>query len=93
VTTAISFARARNIRKLLIDGSNLTVIERPGYASQYFFAHDWARAAAGSVRVAIVVKPDRFDPQKFATTVAANRGFTADSFTSVEDALSWLERM
>ena len=45
----------------------------------------------GVVRVALVVRPERFDPRKFSTTVAANRGFTADAFTTEEEALNWLQ--
>jgi hypothetical protein len=93
VTAAITFARARLIRKLLIDASNLIVIEKPSYGSQYFFVRDWARAAAGCVCVAIVVRQERFDLQKFGTTVAANVGFIADSFTTEEDATIWLQSL
>jgi hypothetical protein len=93
VATAVAFARAHVIRKLLIDTSNLTVSEKSSYATQYFFTDDMARVAAGAVRVALVVKPERFDTRKFSTTVAANRGFTVDTFTTEEDALKWLESL
>jgi hypothetical protein len=33
------------------------------------------------------------DPQKFGTTVAANFDFTADVFTTEQDAMIWLERV
>jgi hypothetical protein len=41
----------------------------------------------------VVVKPETFDPRKIAITVAANRGFIADAFTTEEDALRWLESL
>src|SRR5262245_19036923 len=92
VTTAIAFARARRIRKLLVDASNLTGFEPPGIAARYFYMHGWARAAGGYVRVAFLARPEMIDPQKFGRTVAANVGFTADVFTTEEDALNWLQR-
>jgi hypothetical protein len=91
VTTAIAFARAHRIRKLLVDASNLTGFEPPGIATRYFYMHDWARASAGSVRVAFLARPEMIDPQKFGRTVAANVGFIANVFTTEEDALNWLQ--
>jgi hypothetical protein len=91
VTGAIAFARSLHIRKLLVDASNLTGFEPPDVAMRYFFIQEWARAAEGGVRVALVARPEMIDPRKFGTTVAANRGFTADAFTTEEDALNWLE--
>ncbi len=91
VTTAIAFARARRIGKLLVDGSSLTGYGPPSIAERYFFIHDWARAAAGAVRVAFVTKPEMIDAQKFGRTVAANVGFIADAFTTEEEARAWLK--
>jgi hypothetical protein len=91
VRAAIEFARARHIRKLLVDASNLTVFEPPSIARRYFFVHDWARAAAGRVRVAFLARPEMIDPQKFGHTVAANVGFITDVFTTEEDAQIWLQ--
>ena len=91
VTDAIVFAREHRIRKLLVNTSNLTGYETPDVATRYFFVHDLARAAARSVRVALVTRPERIDPQKFGITVAANCGVIAEVFTSEEDALKWLE--
>jgi len=90
VTDAIVFAREHCIRKLLVNTSNLTGYEPPSLTARYFFVHDWARTAR-DVRIALVTRPERIDPQKFGITVAANRGFIAEVFTSEEDALKWLE--
>ena len=91
VTDAIIFAREHRIRKLLVNTSNLPGYEPPGIATRYFFVHDWARASGRRVRVALVTRPERIDPQKFGITVAANLGSIAEVFTSEEDALKWLE--
>lgn len=90
VTSAIAFARARGIRKLLVDASDLTGFDPPGIASRYFYIHSWARAAEGSVRVAFLARPELIDQQKFGRTVAANVGFIADVFTTLPEALLWL---
>ena len=91
VTGAIAFARSLHIRKLFVDISNVTGFESPDVVSRYFYIHEWARAAGGLVRVALVARPEMIDPQKFGITVAANIGFIAEVFTSEEDALKWLE--
>src|SRR5215510_711649 len=91
VTDAIAFAREHRIGKLLVNTSNLTGYEPPDLATRYFYVHDWARAAARHVRIALVARPEMIDPQKFGITVAANLGFIAEVFTSEEDALKWLE--
>jgi hypothetical protein len=90
VMTAIDFARVRGVRKLLVDVSNLTGFEPPSVIERYFFVHDWARAAGGVVRVALVTTPEMLDPQRFGRTAAENIGFTANAFTAEEDALIWL---
>src|SRR5262245_55675800 len=90
VASAIGFARSLNIRKLLVDITNLTGFEPPDLASRYFIIHEWARAAGNCVRVALVVRPEMIDPRMFGMTVAANIGFVADVFTTEKDALIWL---
>src|SRR5215510_5963200 len=84
VATAIDFARSVNIRKLLVDITNLTGFEPPDVSLRFFIIHTWARAAEGRVCVAIVARPEMLDHLKFGTTVAANVGFAADSFTTEE---------
>jgi hypothetical protein len=90
VATAIGFARSINIRRLLVDITELTGFEPPDLALRYFIIHEWARAAGRSVHVAIVARPEMIDNQKFGSIVAANIGFVADAFTTEEDALTWL---
>jgi hypothetical protein len=93
VATAIGFARSINIRRLLVDITELTGFEPPDLALRYLIIHEWARAAGKSVSVALVVRPEMIDQQKFGSTVAANIGFVADAFTTEEDALTWLWRV
>jgi hypothetical protein len=95
VTEGIAFARSLDIRKLMVDISNLEGFEPPGVVLRYFLIHEWARAAGRAICVALVTKPEMVDsevvdPRKIGTAVAAEIGFTADVFTTEEDALNWL---
>ncbi len=93
VTAAIALAREKGIRKLLIDVTGLTGFVSPSLASRYQMVHEWARAAGGLVRVAMVVRPEMIDPRKFGITVAGNAGLIADVFSTEETALAWLRRI
>jgi hypothetical protein len=91
VTSAITFARERHIRKLLVVTSGLKGFEPPSITDRYFFVQEWALAAKGAVRVAVVARPEMIDSRKFGVTVAVNRGLVGDVFASEEEALAWLQ--
>ena len=91
VTDAITCARERNCREILIVTTALTGFESPSITERYFFVQEWVLASGGAVRVAMVVRPDMIDPRKFGVTVAANRGLTAEVFASAEEAVAWLD--
>jgi hypothetical protein len=98
VTEAIAFARSLDVRKLLIDITNLEVFEPPGVVLRYFLIQEWARAAGRSVCLPLVTGPEMVDsemadPRKIGTIIATEIKFTADIFTTEEDALRWLERV
>src|SRR5258707_4931108 len=91
MTSAISFAREQNIRNLLVITSALTGFEAPSLAARYFFVKEWAKASNGTVRIAMVARPEMIDAQKIGGTVAANTGLSGDVFTSEAEALAWLQ--
>jgi hypothetical protein len=91
VAAAIESARSRGLRKLLLDTLALEGLESPGIGTRFFLSRQWAVAAAGAVRVAVVASPRMLDPQKFGVVVARNFGTTAEAFTSVAEALAWLQ--
>jgi hypothetical protein len=93
VAAAVALARERHVRSLLVNVSRLTGFKPPSLIDRYHFMHEWARAAGGSVRIAMVARPELIDPQKFGVTVGANIGLTSDVFTSEEEALRWLEEL
>ena len=87
---AIVAAREQNVGRLLVDAAGLTGFEPPSLTDRYYMAREWADAARGLVRVAMVVQPHLIDPQKFGVTVAANFGLSADVFSSEVQAIDWL---
>jgi hypothetical protein len=76
VASAITFARAQQIRKLLVVTLGLTGYAPPAISARYLLMKKWSAAGGASVQVAIVTKPEMVDPQKFGVTVAANHGLT-----------------
>jgi hypothetical protein len=93
VTSALVLAREQQIKKLLVVATGLTGFESPSLSSRYFFIQEWARAAQGSVSVAMVVQPELIDPQKFGVTVGENAGLRSEVFASEQEALVWLQNL
>ena len=90
VMAAITFSREQRIRNLLIDTTNWTGHKSPGTLERFNWAQAFAEAARSVVKVALVVRPEMMDPDKFEVTVARNRGLTGNVFDSEKDALAWL---
>lgn len=90
VTVALAHARTHGIKELLVNATGLTGFPPPTLGERYFIVENWARVARGAVRVALVLRPEYIDPQKFGITVALNRRLIADVFELEEPALAWL---
>lgn len=90
VVEAINFAREQKIRNLLIDTTNWTGHESPDTLERFTWAQAFAEAAHSAVKMAMVVRPEMMDSDKFEVTVARNRGLEGNVFVSEEDALAWL---
>lgn len=90
VIEALTFAKEHDVRRLLIDTTPWTGHESPGTLERYEVAAAFAHAAGSKVRVAMVVRPEMMDPDKFEVRVAKNRGLTGNVFDSEKDALAWL---
>ena len=90
VNDAIAHARDRGISKLMVNVTELTGFESPPIGTRYFFVREWAQTARGAVTIAMVLREDFIDPQKFGVMSAANAGLLADVFTTEEDAEEWL---
>ncbi len=92
VTEAIMFAREQRVRRLLIDTTKWTGHASPDTLERYTVATEFAKAAGSDVKLAMVVRPELMDPDKFEVMVATNRGLNGNVFDSEKDAVEWLLR-
>jgi hypothetical protein len=90
VTSTITYCRERGMRKLMVNTCGLTGFGPPPLHVRYFFMHDWGRAAAGALCIAMVARPEMIDPEKFGVMVGRNIGLTCDVFASEPEAEAWL---
>jgi hypothetical protein len=90
VIPAIEFARKQHVRRLLVDTTGWTGHKSPGTLQRYEVASIFAKAAGPTLMLAMVVRPEMMDPDKFEVMVAKNRGLTGNVFDSEQDALAWL---
>ena len=90
VIGAITFAREQRMHKLLIDTTNWTGHDSPDTLERFTWASAFAQAAGSTVKLAMVVRPELMDPEKFEVTVARNRGLMGNVFDSERAALAWL---
>jgi hypothetical protein len=85
------YCKRANKNKLLLDFMGAYGYGKLYLADRYFFgeqAQIFTRYEL--VKVAVVARPERVDPEKFADKVAQNRGINLRSFTNAEDAREWL---
>ena len=92
-TAAIALARAQQLPKLLILATGLELPSAPTVLDRYRIGERWAEAAGAAICVAVVTRAELIDPQKFAVTVAMNRGARADVFDSEAAARAWLAQL
>ena len=91
VIEVITFSQEQGMRNLLIDTTSWTGHESPDTLARYDVAQAFADAArCSAVKLAMVVRPEMMDPDKFEVTVARNRGLVGNVFDSEKDALAWL---
>lgn len=90
IIEAIHFSRKQGLRNLLIDTTNWTGHASPDTVERFTVAEAFSEAARSSVKLAMVVRPELMDPDKFEVTVATNRGMKGNVFDSEKDALAWL---
>ena len=90
VIEVITFAREQGMRHLLIDTTRWTGHASPDTLERFTVVQACAEAARSAVKVAMVVRTEMMDPEKFEVTVAKNRGLVGNVFDSEKDALTWL---
>ncbi len=89
VIEAITFSRSQGISNLLVDTTHWTGHGPPTVTERYHFASLFTEVA-GTVKVALVVRPEMTRPDKFEVTVARNRGMDGNVFDSEKEAMAWL---
>ena len=89
MTRALEYALAQNIKKLLVNATDLAM-PIPTLPDRFFAVREWAQVAGGRVRLSVVLSPEIIDPEKFGVLVARNAGLMANIFTSEPEALEWL---
>ena len=90
VIEVITFAREHGMPNLLVDTTGWTGHASPDTLERYNVARAFAEAARSVVKLALVVRPEMMDPNKFEVTVAKNRWLVGNVFDSEKDALAWL---
>ena len=90
VIEALTFAREQGIRNLLIDTTHWTGHQNPTTLERFNWAEAFAIAARTKVKLAMVVRSEFMDPERFEVTVARNRGLFGNVFDSEKAALEWL---
>lgn len=91
VVAALIYAREQRIRNLLADLTGLTGFPSPSLVARYELMKNGALAAGGAVRIAMVVRPEIFDPEKFGVLVGKHLGLVSDVFLTEPEALAWLQ--
>jgi hypothetical protein len=85
------YCKRANKNKLLLDFTGALGYGKLYLADRYFFGEQaQIFARYDLVKVAVVARPERVDPEKFADVVAQNRGINLRSFTNVGEAREWL---
>jgi len=90
VTRAITFARQQQVPKLLVNVTGLTGFPSPTLAQRYFAVREWAAASKGFLRIAMVIRTEMIDPEKFGVIAGRNAGLRGDVFLAEPEALAWL---
>ena len=90
VIEVLTFAREQGLRKMLIDTTGWTGHASPGTFERFRVAEAFTKAAGSALKVAMVVRPEMMDPEKFEVVVATNRGLNGNVFDSEPEALAWL---
>ena len=88
--TAIAYARENRIRKLLVDSTLLTGFGSPAVWERFEMGMQCAAAARALVIVALVMKAEFIDPDRFGVKVARNRGLHTNVFATEDEAREWL---
>lgn len=75
-------------RRALIDGREL--VGDLDFFGRYSLASELGMSWDRTIRLAVLIRPDRMDPQRIAERVATNRGVPGKIFTHPAEAAKWI---
>lgn len=87
---AILFARENGVARLLVDATGLG-FPSPTLAERYFISRAFALEARGVVTVALALRPEILDPERFGVKVATNLDMKITAVATRTEALQWLQ--
>lgn len=90
VTAALLRAREQGAGKLLVDITAISGFDPPTLAARYECIGEWAEAGRGHLRIAMVVRPEFLDPDRFCVIRAGNLGLAYNLFDNEARARAWL---
>ena len=90
LTEAIVQAREAGQPALLVDVRAIDGFAPPSLVERHRMVREWADAAQGRVRIAVVARAEFIDGEKFGVVAARNFGLQGDVFTCENDAREWL---
>ncbi len=90
VETAIHEARRQQCTGLMVQVTSLSGFGSPSIAARHEMMRRWARAADARLKLALVIPPEFFDPERFGEISAANFGLAGKGFLTEADAMDWL---
>lgn len=90
VKDAIAEAKRRAIPNLLVVGIDVEGFDPPGIPARHFMSREWALAGQGRVRLAVVIREEMIDPQKFGVAAARNFGLAMHVCSDEAEAVEWL---
>jgi len=93
IRACIAQAYEQRISKLMVVITETSGYEVPSLAMRMAMVREWADAARGFVRPAIVCRREFIDPGKFGITMAANFGMKTEAFDTEDEALGWLQAL
>ena len=91
VESAIAVARQKQAEELLVDTRELTGFPVPSEFQRFLAAVNWAEMAKGTLRLAMIARPEMIHPLKYGVVVAATRSLVSNIFSTAAEARAWLD--